>query len=90
MTSYRITNTSGITGAAWKAEYATQIQAAEALRQAMGWSEIHMSAVFADGNGERDNRGYVERDAVCAYETEEDRDSDGDGADAPRITRWTK
>lgn len=85
---YRITNTSGLTGLAWRATYVTLEAAQHALQRAMGWDFIYLSEIFSDGTGEPDGEGWTESDAVCAYATYEDRTNDGDGADAPRITRW--
>jgi hypothetical protein len=86
---YRITNSSGLTGQWWDIDYNSQGDAASALRLAMGWDDICLSDEFCDGSYE-DGGMWVEKDAVCAYETQEECNADGEGAYAPRITRWSR
>lgn len=74
--AYEISNANGMTGRAWTSTYDTQGDAAEALREAMGWSAIILSDAYATDRG----------DAVSAYETQSECDADQDGARAPRIT----
>lgn len=87
MRVFRITNTRGIDGPAWRRDYETIDAAQEALRLAMGWKYLYMSELFYDGDGEAHD-GWLEGDAVCAYSTREERDRDNEGAYAPRITSW--
>ena len=77
-TQYRISNAEGLTGGAWGATFATEDEAAEAIREAHGWDDVVVSESFAAGDGNDS--------AVCAYETQEECDADEDGAHAPRIT----
>jgi len=90
MRIFRITNMSGITGPAWSQDYETIDEAREALRRAMGWKYIYLSTMFSDGDGEMSPAGWWEDTAVCAYESQEDRDRDDEGAYAPRITSWRR
>jgi hypothetical protein len=78
MSTYTIRTAGSHQGRALDATYETQEDAAEALRVAMGWSEIHLSGSYAAGDGHDS--------AVSAYETEEACERDQDGAHAPRIT----
>lgn len=57
------------------ATYSTAVAAADALREVMGWDDVVLSHSFeADGGSAR-----------SAYATQEECDTDGDGASAPRI-----
>jgi hypothetical protein len=74
-TTYKISNAEGRQGRAWTAEYATREEAAQAIRQAMGWDAVVLSGSYAVDAGS----------AVSAYETQEECDADQTGAWAPRI-----
>jgi hypothetical protein len=74
---YRISTSDGRQGRALDATYDTRDEAAEALRELMGWDEIALSDPYAVGDGHRT--------AVSAYPTESECEADEDGAHAPRI-----
>lgn len=76
-TTFKITNTSGKSGGNWSREYETREDAAEAIRESMGWSSVVLSESFAVDDGT----------AWCTYETQEECDADQEGAYAPRIVR---
>lgn len=80
-TTYRITNTNGLTTGRWALTYLSRDNAAEELRLARGWDEVHLSAPFA----EVDSEGREVGRCWCAYETEAERDADDTGAFADRI-----
>lgn len=56
----------------------------QAIADARGWDDVVLSPSFADtdGNGE-------ERRAWCAYETQEECDTDDTGANAPWVIEVT-
>lgn len=80
-TVYTITNTMGAQGPRWRDTYATQADAAESLRKAMGWDAIILSDSYCTGE---------DSDACNGYETQAECDEDGDGAYAPRIVATRK
>lgn len=75
MAMYRISNTNGKSGGNWRLEYETREDAAEAIREAMGWDSAVLTAAFAADD----------TTAWCVYESQEDCDADRDGAHAPRV-----
>lgn len=76
---YVISNTEGRRGGQWTQEFATKGEAALAVREAMGWDEIHLSDSFAADDDGRDGRAW------CCYPTEAARDADAEGAHSPRV-----
>lgn len=75
--TFKISNTSGKSGGNWAREYKTRHEAAHAIREAMGWDGVVLSPSFAADDTA----------AWCAYESQEYRDADQEGAYAPRIIR---
>ena len=73
----KITNTSGRSDRSWSRDYETREDAAEAIRNAMGWDSVVLSESFAVD----DTTGW------CAYESQEECDADQEGAYAPRVLR---
>jgi hypothetical protein len=86
LTTYKISNSNGLSGVAWDHDYETQDEAAEAIRTAYGWDEVVLSDSYSVGN----DYGTGDADAVSAYETQEECDADQDGAHAPRIVEIVK
>jgi hypothetical protein len=79
--TYKISNSNGLSGPVWDADYTTQDRAAEAIRRAYRWDEVVLSDSYSVG----DDYGTGDASAVSAYQTQQDCDADPDGAHAPRI-----
>jgi hypothetical protein len=77
MESYQIKNPHGKQGRAWRAEYATRDEAADAIRRSYGWDEVVLSDSFADGKST----------AWAVYGSDAEMAGDDTGADAPWIVR---
>lgn len=77
---YRIVNTNGMQGPAWRAAYDTQVEAVRAIASAYGWDDPCTSELFTTCD-----RAGSEEVCRCVYESTADRDADTDGARAPRV-----
>lgn len=85
-TTYTIDNCNGRTGRAWDATYASEDEAVEALRVAMGWTEIVLSDDYAITLPDDEDGRQRHGSAWSAYPTQEECDADRDGgAQAPRV-----
>jgi len=80
--TYRIQNSNGRQGVQWTLSYETRDNAAEGLRDAMGWDEIVLSPSYAISERVGDGDAAV---AWSGYETRAECDADTDGAHAPRV-----
>ncbi len=75
-TTYKIVTTDGSQDLRLRETYASEGEAAEALRQVMGWDSIVLSDSYTVSETE---------DARSAYSSQEECDEDQEGTHAPRV-----
>lgn len=85
--AFKITNTNGLTGPVWEAEYETRGDAGEAIRQALGWDGLHFSPAFTVTHPDWTDAAPSFTTAFAVYETSDECEADGEAADAPRIVK---